>query len=286
MDYVMVPFGLAIFFAIIALLLRARRLKVKMLRAASTGSYAAIAPVSNNNANVLIFSNYGEELHVTANRKITVAQGIIEAQKKLIETVSVERSKIVAGLSGEEVVSDFLQRNLTQKWTIIEGFLGGKGEIDFVLIGPYGVFAIEVKNRNGIINCNSDQWTITKPDGTVEHLKDNGGRSPARQLNESAGWLAIKLREAGFSMRIPTAIIWAHPKASLGTITNMSVNYLILMGGNAKQHFRNYLTLGAMLTQEQVSEVVMLVKATHKRGQHGKRVNHPAINNSVSRAKQ
>lgn len=265
MGYAMVPFGLAIFFAIIALLLRARRLKVKMLRAAPTWPYVTTAPVSNNNANILMLSNYGEELHVTANRKITEALGIIEAQKRLIETVSVERSKIVAGLSGEKVVSDFLQRNLTRQWTIIEGFFGGKGEIDFVLIGPGGVFAIEVKNRNGVINCKGDDWSLTRPDGVTVPLMDNGGRSPAQQINEAAGWLETELLKAGYEVKIPKAVMWSHPKARLGIITNMSIQYLILLGSSASGHFQKYLALGTPMSDEKTKKVVKHIQATHQR---------------------
>ncbi|MHB0991757.1 MAG: nuclease-related domain-containing protein [Burkholderiales bacterium] len=266
MGYVMVSFGLAIFFATIALLLRAKRLKVDLSRAASSEACSAVAPVSRNNATVLMLSNYGKELHVTANRKITEALGVIEAQKRLIETVSVERSKIVVGLSGEKVVSDFLQRNLTRQWTIIEGFLGGKGEIDFVLIGPNGVFAIEVKNRNGVINSNGDDWSLTRPDGVTVPLMDNGGRSPAQQINEAAGWLETELVKAGYAVKIPKAVIWSHPKARLGVITNMSIQYLILLGVNAPAHFRKYLALGTALTSDQVSGVVGVIRKIHQNG--------------------
>ena len=266
MDYVMVSFGLAILFATIALLLRARRLKVEMLRAAPTESYSAIAPVSRNNATVLMLSNYGKELHATANQKITEALDIIEAQKRLIETVSVDRSKIVAGLSGEKVVSDFLQRNLTWQWTIIEGFFGGKGEIDFVLIGPGGVFAIEVKNRNGVINCNGDDWSLTRPDGVTVPLMDNGGRSPAQQINESAGWLETEQSKAGYAVKIPKAVIWSHPKARLGVITNMSIQYLILLGSSAPGYFHKYLALGTALTGDRISSIVGVIRRIHRNG--------------------
>ena len=265
MGYVMVPFGLAIFFATIALLLRARRLKVERLRAAPNWTYAAIAPVSKNNANVLMLSNYGNDLYVTANQKIIESLGIIEAQNRLIETVSVERSKIAAGLSGEKMVSEFLQRNLTGRWTIIGGFLGGKGEIDFVLIGPSGVFAIEVKNRNGIISCNGDDWSLTRPDGVTVPLMDNGGRSPAQQINESAGWLETELSKAGYAVKIPKAVIWSHPKTRLGVITNMSIQYLILLGANAPGYLRKYLALGAAMSDEKTKRIVQYIQATHQR---------------------
>lgn len=209
-------------------------------------------------AKVMTLSMHGATLFKSVNDKI-------EALRRKIDELTVEKAKIAAGLEGERAVSGFFTRHLNDEWTVIEGFKGAKGEIDFLLIGPLGVFAIEVKNRSGIVGCNGDHWTITKPDGSVEQLQDNGGRSPARQLNESAGWLASNLHHAGFSVQVPTAIIWAHPKASLGAITNMGVNYLILLGGNAPSHLRGYLALGTKLTQDQVGRVIMIVKSIHQK---------------------
>lgn len=209
-------------------------------------------------AKVMTLSMHGETLFKSVSDRI-------EALRRKLDELTVEKAKIVAGLQGESAVGRFLLRHLNDEWTVIEGFKGAKGEIDFLLIGPLGVFAIEVKNRSGVIGCNGDHWTITKPGGVVEQLQDNGGRSPARQLNESAVWLASNLHHAGFSVRVPTAIIWAHPKASLGTITNMGVNYLILLGGNAPSHLRGYLALGTKLTQDQVDRVIMIVKSIHQK---------------------
>ena len=208
-------------------------------------------------AKVMVLSNHGATMLKSVIDRI-------EALKRTIDQLQLEKAKISTGLEGEKAVGGFFLRYLNDDWTVIEGFLGEKGEIDFVLVGPLGVFAIEVKNRAGIISCNGDQWSITKPDGAVELIKDNGGRSPARQLDESAGWMASKLHHAGFSVRVPTAIIWAHPKAKMGAITNIGINYLILLGNNAYQHFTNYLVLGTRLTREQVSGVVACLKSIHK----------------------
>lgn len=208
-------------------------------------------------ARVMVLSNHGATMLKSVIDRI-------EALRRTIDQLHIEKAKISIGLEGEKAVGGFFLRHLNDDWTVIEGFLGEKGEIDFVLVGPLGVFAIEVKNRAGIISCNGDQWAITKPDGSVELIKDNGGRSPARQLNESAGWLASKLHHAGFSVRVPTAIVWAHPKATMGAITNIGINYLILLGSNAHQHFKGYLALGTRLTREQVSGIVACVKSIHK----------------------
>lgn len=70
------------------------------------------------------------EMYVTNNQKISAAQKLIAEQKWLIETFVVDRSKIIAGLADEQAALSFLK--LDNKWAIIEGLLGCKGEIDFV----------------------------------------------------------------------------------------------------------------------------------------------------------
>lgn len=274
-NYVGTMFGLAFLFAIIVLLLRAKKQRLADDGELQWSGFAppvdyenrargGCEPVVTNGASVLQLSNHGRVLYDTTNRKIADAEEVIASHKRLIEKLSVDRSKISTGLRGEHAVADFLQQQLNDQWAIIEGFLGGKGEIDFVLIGPAGVFAIEVKNRNGVINCNGDQWSLAKADGTSVPLKDNGGRSPARQINEAAGWLENELCKAGHALRIPKAVIWAHPKASLGVIENMSIQYLILLGPYAKVNFQNYLSLGTRLKQEQILAIARDVNLMHQ----------------------
>lgn len=243
-DYIGFGFGLVGLMFIVAGIVFAFR---------AMGYRSGQKPKSNtkDRARVMVLSDHGLTLLKSVNAKI--------------EALTVDKSKIVAGLEGERTAGDFLLRHLNEEWTVIEGFKGGKGEIDFLLIGPLGVFAIEVKNRSGIISVNGDQWTLTKPDGSVEPLQDNGGRSPARQISESAGWLASNLNRAGFPVHVPTAIIWAHPKASLGNPMNLvGVSYLFVMGSGLEQHFSKYLTLGSRLTRDQASRAVMMIQSLHK----------------------
>jgi hypothetical protein len=47
-----------------------------------------------------------------------------------------------AGNEGEKLVSQCLARQLNDQWTLFKGYHNSKGEIDFVLVGPPGVFAI------------------------------------------------------------------------------------------------------------------------------------------------
>lgn len=275
-------FGLAFLFVMIAFVLRAKRKRINTpgelywtgfqppvdYENRVKGGYESVAP---SGATVTTLSNHGRVLFDRTNKKIADSQEIIAAHQQLIEKLSVDRSKISSGLNGENAVAEFLKQQVNEKWVIIEGFMGGKGEIDFVLIGPAGVFAFEVKNRNGVISCNGDEWNLTKPDGTIENLKDNGGRSPARQINETAGWMENELRRAGYSLSVPKAVIWAHPKAGLGSIVNMTIQYLILLGPHAAMNLKSFFELGTRLSSEQILAVARDVNSIHQQQQRGKK---------------
>lgn len=66
---------------------------------------------------------------------------------------------------------------------------------DDVLLGPRGLFAIEVKHLNGTVHVNGDDWRSDKYDqygnlvGQGRRIADARGRSPSAQLNEPASEL-------------------------------------------------------------------------------------------------
>ena len=54
--------------------------------------------------------------------------------------------KLMAGIAGEQLVAVELGRALDDDWTLLRGYRNRRGEIDHLLLGPRGLFAIEVKN--------------------------------------------------------------------------------------------------------------------------------------------
>jgi hypothetical protein len=113
-----------------------------------------------------------------------------------------EEARLAAGAAGERLVADALGRSLDDEWTLFRGYRNRRGEIDHVLLGPRGLFAIEVKNHNATVDCHGDQWWSTKydkygnPVGPRLEMSDRRGRSPSVQLNEPASQLADFLRSA------------------------------------------------------------------------------------------
>jgi hypothetical protein len=134
-----------------------------------------------------------------------------------------------AGVQAEQSTAAALARQLGDEWTLLRGYRNRRGEIDHLLLGPDGLAAIEVKNRNGLISCTGDRWLIIRYDnygnrvGAPEAVTDNGGRSPSEQLNQPADELAAFLRSRGHPLTIERVVWLAHRRARLGTCTGPTV---------------------------------------------------------------
>ncbi|HET9975304.1 MAG TPA: nuclease-related domain-containing protein, partial [Streptosporangiaceae bacterium] len=136
--------------------------------------------------------------------------------------------KIMAGIAGENLVAAELGRLLDDSWTLFRGYRNRRGEIDHLLLGPRGLFAIEVKNLNATVHIDGDRWRADKYDrygNLVEQrvIADRRGRSPSVQLNEPADELARFLARRGQHAVVQRAVILAHTRSRLGTVRDPTV---------------------------------------------------------------
>lgn len=180
-----------------------------------------------------------------------------------------------AGNQGEQAVFNHLARILNDQWTVVKGYRNSKGEIDFVVVGPAGVVAIEVKNVNGHVSCDGDRWWIDKQDNFgnwVERGKpitDKSGRSPARQVNESASQLQSFLASRGVNLKVSRIVVLAHPKSWVQACNHLTVDrvtrtdFLVL---------ENLAASGCNLNTVEIGKVVDLIQRDHKHhNKHGQR---------------
>ena len=72
-----------------------------------------------------------------------------------VEEFDKERLSYRAGFLGEHEVAMELER-LSEKFTIFNNVNTKRGNLDHVVVGPTGLFAIETKNWNGLISAASD----------------------------------------------------------------------------------------------------------------------------------
>jgi hypothetical protein len=153
--------------------------------------------------------------------------------------------KIMAGIAGEQLVATELGRALDDDWTLLRGYRNRRGEIDQLLLGPRGLFAIEVKNLNATVHVDGDRWRADKYDNygnLVEQrpVADRMGRSPSAQLNEPADDLERFLAERGQPAGIQRVVVLAHRRSALGRVSNPTVlalaspgDLLTLIGNSA-----------------------------------------------------
>jgi nuclease-like protein len=134
-----------------------------------------------------------------------------------------------AGIEGEQLVERRLGDSLGDEWVLLRGYRNNRGEIDHLLLGPRGLFAIEGKHRNATVHCAGDRWWYIKYDkynNPVEQgeMADRKGRSPSRQLNEPADQLEGFLRSRGHPLRIQRVVLLTHDRSRIGSCTNPTVH--------------------------------------------------------------
>jgi len=140
------------------------------------------------------------------------------------------------GHEGEERVRDHLGQCLDDSWTWLGGYHNPGGEIDALLVGPSGIYAMEIKNYKGVIECDGDEWSRDKYDNwghlvrRHEPIADRGGRGPSRQVNEPTdkleGFLA---RTVGAGRRISRTVVFSDETATIGAARNITVDGIYLL---------------------------------------------------------
>ncbi|HBL24924.1 MAG TPA: hypothetical protein DDZ40_12535 [Deltaproteobacteria bacterium] len=120
-------------------------------------------------------------------------------------------AKTLAGIEGENILRQCLNRRLDDAHTAIYNIPTGFGDIDCAVIGPGGIHIMEVKHMSGIIRHKNGVWTQTKNRcNEIVHIK-----SPAVQLIRNIRWLKKFLRRHNGAMRIQGSIVFTHPRVRL-----------------------------------------------------------------------
>jgi len=172
--------------------------------------------------------------------------------------------KIRAGIAGEQLVAAELGGALGDDWTLLRGYRNRRGEIDHLLLGPRGLFAIEVKNINATVYIDGDHWRADKYDNygnLVEQrlIADRRGRSPSEQLNEPAAELERFLHERGQRVAVQRVVVLTHRRSRLGSRHHPTVHagtstgyVLTLVDDSADE-----------LSERQQAEVQRLIRRDH-----------------------
>lgn len=170
-----------------------------------------------------------------------------------------------SGSEGEARVARQLSV-LSDEWTLIKGYHGPKGEIDQILVGPDGLFSIEVKYINGVVHCEADRWWFDKYDrygNLVESNKpiaDRGGRSPSQQLNAATDQLERFINTQTECLCIARIVVLAHEHSRLGTYSNLTVDGIAPVSALTPQWLS---TMRQSFGSRDVAEIVQLIERDH-----------------------
>lgn len=116
--------------------------------------------------------------------------------------------KFRSGIVGEKLIGDELKK-LDTNYTVFQDIHvpGKKENIDFVVVGPTGIHAIEVKNHHGTVGFNGDELTLNQKSFEKDFL---------RQTMREATSLHDYLESSGIPSAFVTPIIvFSHRFASV-----------------------------------------------------------------------
>jgi hypothetical protein len=120
--------------------------------------------------------------------------------------LNAEQRNFAAGRRGEEATVILFQEHLDGRWTLFRNVRlpNGHGDIDAVLTGPNGVYALEVKTYNGSYRNVGDRWQWCH-----RSLWRNASRNPGRQARRNATHLHDYLQQQGVEIWIQPRVVWA-----------------------------------------------------------------------------
>ena len=146
-------------------------------------------------------------------REAGEARVAVERVEARAAEVRTERDVWAAGREGERILPE-RWRHLSDEWVLLNGCTNNRGEIDHLLLGPPGLWAIEVKNRKVELTAEADDWRYRSLDGYGNVVGEgraadrNGrGRTWGREVADPAEALARQLARAGLETEVRTAVV-------------------------------------------------------------------------------
>jgi hypothetical protein len=154
-----------------------------------------------------------------------------DATRQYLTTVlpTAREQTILAGRNAERRVADELAAALDDEWLLLRGYCNSRGEIDALLLGPRGLFAIEEKYRSIRVYVRGDEWTAEQvdrygnPRGGRSRMRDGKGRSPSQQVNEPVAALSRWLSTNKRVTPITPVVLLTHSSARVGLLRDPTV---------------------------------------------------------------
>src|SRR5215467_15215619 len=139
------------------------------------------------------------------------------------------------------------------------------GDIDHLLIGPNGLFVIEVKSYSGYVRCNQDQWAVK--------TRRMNSLSKQAKRNSMALRSAIASLYSGKRIAVPYVtplLVFANPEARLRL---RQPTIAVLRLHEVAEFIRNYTPKRQITPEERRRIVHHLVSLDSKAGETGQQEN-------------
>jgi hypothetical protein len=132
------------------------------------------------------------------------------------------RSQLEAGLRGQNRIPELLAGLGDDYYLLNNMQLPGRADdVDHMVIGPNGIFALEAKNHRGHIYWREGQWYQEKVSRQGRLQPEEPIRDPSQQLKRNVGYLrsCINRTDPGLSRRtrlwIEGAAVFTHPDVNV-----------------------------------------------------------------------
>jgi hypothetical protein len=139
--------------------------------------------------------------------------GLYLIDRLIIKRLDKQIDSYRVGEEGEEKVVEVILQSLDGNWSLFRNIsLPGrnKADLDAVLVGPSGVWALEIKNFSGEYRNIGEQWEYRAGNRWRSHKK-----SPSWQAQNNAVRLGNFLKADGIQQWVDAAVIWANQESPL-----------------------------------------------------------------------
>jgi len=130
---------------------------------------------------------------------------------RIIDQLEKRIARYRQGQEGEDAVLETIRHTLDGDWTLFRNITlpGLRGaDIDLVLVGPSGVWVLEVKALTGEYRNIGDRWEYR-----AGHRWRGSRANPSRQAQANAVRLANFLKADGIRQWVSAAVVWANQES-------------------------------------------------------------------------
>ena len=125
------------------------------------------------------------------------------------------------GQEGEDRVAEIARLSLDGDWHLFRNVVlpgRNRADLDGVLVGPAGVWVLEVKTLTGEYRNTGDRWEVKRGSRWKAHRAN-----PSRQAEDNAIRLANFLKADDIKQWVTPGVVWANPDSPL-TVVNPAAN--------------------------------------------------------------